>query len=228
MNFKKIIVVGLVVALAVTSFGQGRRGFGGMFGGRGGTAFLLRRNDVQTDLALTDDQKAKLQSIQDDMRSQMRDIFQNAGDDRDAARKQMEPLMKKAADDALAVLNADQHKRLDQINIQLNGTSALVDNKDLQDQLGLSDDQRSQISDLSKKQQAANMAIGEKMRNQEIQMDEARAAFDKNQKVLKDSIDKVLTDAQRAKFKDMGGKPFTATDDQGGPGGLLQLLLAGR
>ena len=30
------------------------------------------------------------------------------------------------------------------------------------------------------------MAIGEKMRNQEIQMDEARAAFDKNQKVCED------------------------------------------
>jgi Spy/CpxP family protein refolding chaperone len=213
MNLKKLFLIGIALVLATACFAQGG-GRRGMFGG-GGMAGMLRRSDVQTDLALTDEQKAKLQTIQDGVRSQMQELFQGGGD-RAEAMKQMQPIMKKASDDALAVLTPDQKHRLNEINVQLNGTSALIDNKDLQDQIGLSDDQKSKIADLVTTQRAANTAIGEKMRSQEIDREEGMAAMQKNQQALKDQIDKVLTDAQKAKLTAMGGKPFTKTDDEGG------------
>jgi Spy/CpxP family protein refolding chaperone len=224
MNLKKLLLIGVALALTTACFAQGGGGFrrGGMFGG-GGPSQLLQRKDVQADLALTDEQKAKLDEIRTNVGSQMRDLFQNSGDDRAAAMKAMAPIMKKASDDALAVLTASQKQRLNEINIQLNGNSALINNNDLQNQVGLTDDQKAKIADLLKTQQAANASIMEKRRSGEIQREDAGPAFQKNQQVLKDELDKVLTDAQKSKLKSMSGKPFTAAEDNGGG---LQLLLS--
>jgi len=223
MNLKKLILIGVVVALTATSFAQ-RGGFGRMMGGGGGSpAMLLQRTDVQADLSLSDEQKTKLQDIQSSARDAGREAFQNANGDFDAMRKAMEPIMKKASDDAMAVLTADQQKRLKEINVQLNGVSALVNNKELQDQIGLSDDQKTKIADLSTKQQAANRSIGEKIRNQEITFQDAGPEFQKNAQALKDEITKVLTDDQKAKLKTAEGtKKFVPADDQGGGLRLLR------
>lgn len=216
MNLKKALLICAVIGLAATSFAQ-RRGFGMMMGGGGSPAMLLQRQDVQTDLALTDEQKTKLQDIQQTIRDAGREAYQNANGDFAAMRKAMEPVVKKAADDAMAVLTPDQQKRLKEINVQINGNSALVNNKELQDQIGLTDDQKTKIADLSTKMQAANASIGEKIRNQEISFQDAGPEFQKNAQTLKDEIGKLLTDDQKAKLKAAGGtKTFTATDDQGG------------
>ena len=222
MNLKKLLLIGIATALAVTCFAQGGGGRRGMFGG-GGPTGLLRRPDVQADLGLTDEQKAKLDEIQQNVRSQMQEARQSAGDDRDAIRKAMEPIMKKSTEDSLAVLTPVQKQRLNEINIQINGNSALVNNKDLQNQIGLSDDQKAKIDQLAKDQQAANMSIFQKIQSGELQREDAGASMQKNTQVLKDGIDKVLTDDQKGKLKSMSGKPFTSTENGGGVRYLLSL-----
>ena len=64
--------------------------------------------DVQAKLKLSADQKDKLQGIAQDSQSQMREVFQSAGDDRAAAMTKITALRKETQDKALAVLSADQ------------------------------------------------------------------------------------------------------------------------
>jgi len=66
--------------------------------------------DVQGKLTLTDEQKTKITSITTDSREKMRDIFQNAGDDREAAMKKITDLRKESMNQALAALTDDQKK----------------------------------------------------------------------------------------------------------------------
>ncbi len=219
MNLKKIILIGVVMALATVSMAQGR-GFRGMGGNN--PMFLLGRQDVQADLQLTDEQKAKLQELRQTSRQMFMDAMQSAGDDQEARQKAMQEVGKKLTDEVNKIITADQQKRLKEIGIQLNGSAALVDNKELQDQIGLTDDQKTKIKDLAAQQQAANRAIFEKVQSGELTREDAGPAFQKNQQALKGEIEKVLTEDQKAKLKAAGGKTFTATDNGGG----LQLLLS--
>jgi hypothetical protein len=66
--------------------------------------------EVQGKLALTEEQKSKINSITTDSREKMRDIFQNAGDDRQAAMQKMTELRKESMNQALAALTDDQKK----------------------------------------------------------------------------------------------------------------------
>jgi hypothetical protein len=94
---------------------------------------------------------------------------------------------------------------------------ALVNNKELQDQVGLSDDQKAKIKALTDQQQEANRSIRDKIQSGELSREDAGAAFQKNQQAVKDGIDKVLSDDQKAKLKAAGGsKTFVPAEDNGG------------
>jgi len=219
MNLKVIIAMVGVAALSAVSMGQGFRGGGMMMGGGGNATFNLRRNDVKEDLKLTDDQKAKLQEIQDGMRQKFMDAFQAAGDDQAARTKAMTTLMKEVTDQINKILTDDQQKRLKEISIQLGG-NAVVMQPDIQKDLGFTDDQKAKIKDLGDRQQAANREVFQKMQNGEITREDIPEIMKKNTKVLNDEIDKILTQAQKDKLKSMAGKPFVQTDQPGGgPGG---------
>lgn len=190
------------------SFAQGFRGFG-----RGGPqmgAALLRRDDVKNDLKLTDDQKTKLLDLQDKTGSQMRELFQNggAGGDREKMQADMKVIMDNANKEANTILTPDQQTRLKQIGIQLAGFGA-VQVKEIADELKITDDQKAKIADLKKTADDANTSVMEKVRSQEIDREAAGAAFKKNGDALNSEIGKILTDAQKAKLKEMGGPTFT-------------------
>lgn len=116
------------------------------------------------------------------------------------------------------ILNEGQMKRLDEISIQLRGNRALMD-AEVQKALGMSTDQVNKLRDLQAKQQEANRAIFEKVRNQEISREEAQASQEKNNKILDEELGKVLTSDQASKFKAMQGKPFKADPNQNNRGG---------
>jgi Spy/CpxP family protein refolding chaperone len=75
---------------------------------RGADAF--NDAEVKKKLALTDDQKSKVTAMMTDMRTQMREIFQGAQDDREGAMKKMTALRKETTDKAVALLTNDQKK----------------------------------------------------------------------------------------------------------------------
>jgi len=216
--------------------GQGRGGFGQRGGNNFGELQLALRKDVQTDLAVTDDQKTKL----DDYNTKQREARRAAGGggrgaggngggqvDPAELQKRRDEQRAQTHKDLAAILNDGQMKRLGEISIQLRGNRAILD-ADVQKTLGLSSDQTAKIKDLQDKQTEANRAIGEKMRNQEISQDDARKSMETNNKTMDTELGKILTADQAAKLKDMGGKPFKADPAEaagrrgggGGGGGL--------
>jgi hypothetical protein len=220
---KKLLISLAIIASAFMANAQGFRMMGG--GMQNNPIMLLARNDVQEDLALTDDQKDKLSSFSDQqaIRDKFMKAMQEAGisfeDMRsEEGRKKMQPIMEKMMADTTkeveAILTPDQGKRLKEISIQFVGNRIVMTNKDVQKALEITDDQKAKFGELQKAQGEAMRALGEKLRNQEISMEEMREKSQKNDEIMNAEVGKVLTDAQRAKLVTMGGKKFVRKDDQ--------------
>jgi len=75
---------------------------------RGAAAFSDA--EVAKKLNLTDSQKSDIQAINQESMSQMREIFQSAGDDREGAMKKVAELRKETMEKAAAKLNDEQQK----------------------------------------------------------------------------------------------------------------------
>jgi Spy/CpxP family protein refolding chaperone len=70
----------------------------------------LAQEDVQAELKLTDEQKEKIAAIGEETQSAMRDAFQSAQDDRQAAMTAIREARDKAMKDSAAVLTEEQKK----------------------------------------------------------------------------------------------------------------------
>ncbi len=218
-SLKSLIVIAVAVLIASSVLAQ--RGQGGMMrmGGDASGTMLLQRKDVQADLGLSDDQKTKLAALRDKAQSDMRDIFQNSNGDREAAMAAMQKYMENMQKEVGAIVTKEQVARLKEINIQISGSrSAMI--PAIQKEIGLSDAQVAKLKGLQAKQQEANQALFQKMRDQEITREELQEAMKKNSTVMDTEVAKVLTDGQKAKLKTMGGKEFKADpNEKGGFGG---------
>jgi hypothetical protein len=228
MMIRKLILSVALAALACGSFAQqiqiqgGPGGFRGgmMMGGPGGNpTMLLVREDVQTDLGLTDDQKSKLKSVGDSIREKMQGAMAQAAGDREAMGKIFREVQEQATKDTNAILTPDQQKRLKEISLQMAGSRAAM-RPDVQKDLGLTEDQKSKLKVLGEKMQEASRAVMEKARSGEIQWTDVRATMEKNNTIMDGEIEKVLTSAQKDKLKAMGGKPFARKDPPQGQGGF--------
>ena len=133
--------------------------------------------------------------------------------------KAMQTIMAKMSEEnakeIATILTADQVKRLKEISIQFVGISIVASNKEIQKDLSITDDQLAKIKDLQTRQQAAMREAMQNAQGDQAAIQEART---KNDKILVDEINKVLTDAQKAKLKDMSGKTFTRVDPPAGGG----------
>jgi hypothetical protein len=139
--------------------------------------------------------------------------------DAEAFRKRMEEQRAQSRKDLAAILNESQLKRIGEIQVQLQGNRAIMQ-ADTQKALGLSSEQVAKIEDLQKKQQEANQALTQKMRDQSISREDAAKSRENNTKILDTELGKVLTADQTAKLKAMAGKPFKADPPAaGGRGG---------
>jgi Spy/CpxP family protein refolding chaperone len=209
-----LVVIALAV-FAATAFAQ--RGQGGMMrmgGMQNSGVFLLVRPDVQRDLDLTADQKAKLETIQQEATAQIRAMFEgmrDGGGGFDTMRETMEKFQAEVTKKAHAVLTDPQKKRVKEIEVQLQGNRAIL-NPDIQKDLGLTDEQKSKIKSLQSNLEAANQALMQDMRDGALDMQGARERMENNNKVLDTELGKVLTAEQSAKLKEMAGKPFKADD----------------
>ena len=220
---KKLLIGIAVLALAVFSQAQRGQGMGMMMGqGGGNPLMLLAREDVQEDLALTSEQKEKLLEFtgQEAMRNRFMKFMQDSGmsfeDMRsEEGRKKLAPMMEKMQADMKkeieAVMTPAQVKRLGEINVQFNGNRSVMQ-KDIAKALAITEAQQTKIDALNKGVGEARRALMEKMRNQELSMEEFQEKNKKNDDILDAEIGKVLTDAQKAKLSEMGGKKFVRKD----------------
>jgi Spy/CpxP family protein refolding chaperone len=180
---------------------QSERPRGGGMGAMGGGAasfFLLRSEQVQQELKLSEDQKAKLQEAG----QQVMNDFMALRDVDPAQRAQkMEEVQKTINDKVNTILSPDQAARLKQISTQLQGSAALM-NPEVAQELGLSEDQKEKLKDVFTGMQSK---FGE-LRNA---APEERAA--KTQQLRKEMDDQalpILTAQQREKFDKMQGAKF--------------------
>ncbi len=232
------VLAGLLLAPAL-SFAQapgggrgGRGGFGGGFGG-GGISGLLRMEEVQKEVKITDEQKAELTKIgeanrpaapvggfdqeafaklTEEERTKLRAEMQAAGEERS----------KKSEEAIKALLKPEQWTRLSELRVQRDGVRGLA-REDVQKQLGLSAEQVAKIKTLTD----ANAPTGgfgggrpgadqseEEARKAREERDAKRAAFDKDMAaVLTADQTAAWTKLQGAKFE------FPARGAGGGRGG---------
>lgn len=232
-NLIKLVAVGVLAAamtgaMAQGGGGGGRGGFGQgrmqMFGGGGSDYQLLSRADVQKDLGIDDATKTKIQAVQDKLREEMRQQFQNGGvnfrDMSDADRQKM--MDERAAAEKKAyegILTEKQTTRLHEIGIQLAGNRAIL-RADVQKELALTDAQKQKIKDLQAKQQEAMRSLFQKMQDQEIDREQMQESMQNNNKVMDKALGELLTAEQSEKLKKMGGAPFKADENIRRGGGL--------
>src|SRR5262249_35550184 len=135
----KLGAVALVALLLTPLFAQRQRGG---FGQPQGVMHLLNKS-VQEELKLTDDQKAALKKVQD----KQAEAFRKAREDKDfsAIRPAMEETAKSLTKFAKEDLKPEQAKRFRQIELQVDGLNALVNDKDIQNDLKLTDKQKEDI-----------------------------------------------------------------------------------
>jgi hypothetical protein len=217
---KKIILSIVVMMAAVASFAQGGGGRqGGMMAGlQNNPLMLLTREDVQEDLGLNSDQKLKVAEYfaPDAMRERMMSVFQNSGmsfeDMRsEEGRKKMQDIMTKQMDsmkkEVESWLTPEQTKRVVEISLQVNGFRSIL-NKDVAKSLEITSAQQAKIDGLQKSSGEAMQALMQKMRDQELSREEMQEKMKKNNDIMNVELGKVLTDNQRAKLTEMGGKKF--------------------
>ncbi len=223
---RNLLVVSFVavtaLALAQGGGGQGRgQGRGGFGQGRGGgmtPLSLLMRGDVRKDLDLKEEQITKIEALQPQRGQGGGGQGQGGGGQRgqmtDEQRAAMQEAARKRAEEQkaaiAAILSPEQVTRLSEIAYQLQGNMA-IPQADTQKLLGLDDKQIASIKDLQTKQQEANQALFQKMRDQEITQEELRDKMTKNTDIMKAELGKILKADQAAKLKALGGtKPFVA------------------
>lgn len=197
--------------------GRGGRGFGGPPGGGFGGSLMeiLRREDTQAELKLTDDQKSQLDGLMTGMRDDpaVQEIFgrmRTAQSDADRSavfndlRKHMEGRIQ-------SVLSRDQYTRAQQLSVQRAGARALASDEAAQE-LKLSEEQQTRIREASEKYDADRRALREDQslndQQREARTEELRAARDQ-------AIESVLNDQQRQAWTAKKGAEFTFSPDAG-------------
>jgi hypothetical protein len=208
--------------------GGGQRqggGFGGgMMGMMGGglqpLSFMMLREDVQKDLKITAEQKTKMDALREEQMAGFRPGGGQGGGgaagggqrgggaggfDMEAIRTRL----KEADTKVLALLTEDQKKRSRQIQIQLSGLNAFLDEA-VATELGLRASQKRDIEELQEKMNEANRSTFMRARNQEISMEDAQKTNEANSKIALEEAMKLLNDEQKTKFAEMSGPKFEA------------------
>lgn len=219
------LVAGLVLTTSLSA--QGRRG-GGFGGGRGGMSplMLVANENVQKEIGITDDQKAKLTALREEFTKDQQEARGSApaGNFQDLSQEekakffvQMAATAKKLNEKYLPklkeTLKPEQLERVQQIAYQAAGPNAFT-NEDVVKALDLTKEQQEKIAtvnkDFQEKMQALFTGGGEG----------GPEAFAKLRTEQSEALDKILTKEQAEKWTALKGKKFdTAGLFGGGPGG---------
>jgi len=222
MKAIKLALIVAVAALACGALAQGGGGGGRGQRGGGGNRFapmgLVNMEEVQKEIGITDDQKAKIAELRTSTTAKMGEVRTAANGDRTAMQEGMAKVNAETLKSLGEILKPEQMKRLHELEVQWTGKSIVTRDKAVQAELGITDDQKAKFTDLLAKQQAANAEVRTSANGDRAAMTEGMA---KNAKILDEEIDKVLTDAQKTKLAEMGGKPLPkpAPPQRGGGGG---------
>ncbi|MFA0768472.1 MAG: hypothetical protein OXFUSZZB_001800 [Candidatus Fervidibacter sp.] len=205
----------LIPAMAQPPAGRPGGPFGGRLGGPMLMLGLLRNQQVQQELKLTDQQKQQLEQLGEQWREKMRGLRDLPPEER---RQKVQGMRAEVEKQLSQILNEQQMKRLKQIALQVEGYAAL-ERPEIADQVGLTKEQRQKIRDILRQ-------AGEKRREafQQGQGDR-QAAFQRMREIrqwVDGEIEKLLTAEQKKKWQELVGAPFKFEGGFGGFGGARQ------
>ena len=218
-----VAVLGAALVAASAQEQQPRRGpgRGGMMGRFvADPLILLQSEQVQKELELVDDQKAKLRKIGEKMRNEMREAFSGLRDlSSEERRKKIDELREKlpARAEELRkevndVLLPHQVDRLKQIRVQMLGSGALSD-KEVIETLGLTKEQQEKLRAVAEETTQKTRAMFEGLADlsQEARREKFAEIRDETRKLREEAAKKareVLTPQQREKLEKLKGEKF--------------------
>jgi Spy/CpxP family protein refolding chaperone len=205
-----VAIVAMASQMAMAQNEGGRRGRGGR-GGQGGGMMggpismtrLATVDTVQDALKLTDDQKEKIKTINEETRDAMRKEFESGGrPDREKMRK----LMDEASDKLNKVLDAGQQKRLMGIFVQVAGPGAVMD-PSVAKEIGVTDEQKDKLREAMGPPPGGPGAGG-------------AANFRERREKMEKEVTAILTSDQQKKLEDLKGEKVDVDMSKlRGPGG---------
>jgi hypothetical protein len=202
-----VVLVLVALASLADAQQQGRgRGFGGF--GRTNLVTLASIEAVQTEIGANDNQKAEIAKIAEKLRGERpaggaRGRRGNLSDEERAKlRQQAEQRSKTAREELAKALKPQQVKRLEEISLQLQGSSALT-NPEVVAKLKLSDEQVTKLRAVANESRQAMRTLfqGGNVENAREKLAELRKSSDEKSLA-------VLNADQQKQFTAMKGKPF--------------------
>jgi Spy/CpxP family protein refolding chaperone len=201
------VVIGLLCAPTLAQPGGGGFGGRGGFGGPGGgVTGLLMSDQIREEIEITDDQLADLEAMGEEMRDQMRSMFEGMRDlspderrERFATmRDDMQDIQSQAEDRMNEILLPHQVARLREINLQQQVRRGGLEGAlqgELAEELGITDEQREQMV----------------AKAQELQQ-EMQQKIEQLRKDAQDELMSLLTPDQRSKLDSLMGTDFEMED----------------
>ena len=172
---------------------------------------LLTAEAVQKELALTDDQQARLQKLRDERTAEGQAFFSKLmGMSQNEIQLRLEQRAKVSRQKIAQILTPKQNERLSEINIQMAGITALG-YEEVAEKIGLTADQKIQLKNLA---DDTGRRLTELFPTSQAQLrdEQARQERKKKQDAIKserkDKAIALLTDVQKAKFEKLQGEKF--------------------
>ena len=180
--------------------------------GSGGIIGTLLEKQVQDDLELSKEVLEKLAT----MKSELKAAEPGCSDDSPECRKRHEVFrekLKQLDTNAIALLSDEERQRLQQIFWQAGGPAGLIDRPDLIKLLDLDEKSQQELRTIKERLVAAKTEFlsgaGNKNRAPGSVTKQLKKLRQANQEARERSL-QVLTDAQRAKYESLIGRPFNA------------------
>ncbi len=213
---KKLSMLAMVVSVAILSANQaqaqrpggpGGRGMG-MMGGMGGMGVLMSPAG-QKELSLSDEQVEKIRTLAETTRESMQEKMSSLQDlPQEERREKMMAAMQEVAETNQAkvkeILKPEQLKRHHEINLQMMGANAFSQ-PHVAKKLKITDEQKEKIATIESDMREEMQGL--RSQNQ----GDFQAMFQKRNEMREEAKTKVLavlTDDQKATWKEMTGKPF--------------------
>jgi Spy/CpxP family protein refolding chaperone len=191
--------------------------------GGGDSTRLLQQESVQKALKLTPEQIKKVEDLSEEMRAKFQQAFggreEGQGDrkiiivdrDNEEHRKKMQELHQETEKAVAKILKPEQFKRLKQISYQQQGGRAFTD-PEVAKALRLTEEQQKKIREINEDAGSQIGPITVTIEEDPAQkMAEHQKKMAEVQKASTDKIMKLLTAAQKMKWKELQGEPFKGT-----------------
>lgn len=211
------LVASIVIVADAQQPQRGRGGFTGGFGGFGGPLSLLRNKAVAEDLKITEEQVTKMKDFVKDQETKNQETMKSKTEAlKDAPMDERFEKMRKIGAEITAstykalesenILNTVQIKRLKQIEWQVAGARA-VNQPEVNDALKLTEDQKTKVKD-------ALPRFGGRQGGGGGGTPPDAEAREKARKEAIEKVQAILTDEQKATWKDLMGAPFDTSKIQ--------------